>query len=401
MALAISEPVAEELREQLEVRRLAAAGAGAGELEQRLRASCVPLTSSCDRACGPSSGSVEEERRSVARSASRCRRRAPCRAPCGAGSTCPWPGRPRRRGRSRCSPRARPGSCSASPARSRGLAGDASGSPRGAPASARRVVDLGADRRVRADERALVALDADRRVPDRDLERDGALLPLRLVPDRPRAVGREGADRQQVALAREHQPAVTRCTKSGASGRAPAAGGVRSAVAARRHRRPRAGARARASTAAKLRRDDLGAALAVGLLDRRLGSAPIASSRGSTPESAKKQVCITVLMRRPRPARLGDARTPSMTKKRQALLDDRAPAPRAAACPRPRSAGTGVLSRNVAPGAAPPSTSSRSRNSGSWQATNCALRDQVGRADRPRAEAQVRDRRSRRTSCES
>ena len=37
MALAIMHAVAEQLRQQLEIRRLAAAGAGAGELEQRLQ----------------------------------------------------------------------------------------------------------------------------------------------------------------------------------------------------------------------------------------------------------------------------------------------------------------------------------------------------------------------------
>ena len=65
------------------------------------------------------------------------------------------------------------------------------------------VVDLRANRRVRADERALVALDADLRVPDRNLERDVALLPFR-GRHRPRAVDGERADRQQVALAGQH-----------------------------------------------------------------------------------------------------------------------------------------------------------------------------------------------------
>ncbi len=65
------------------------------------------------------------------------------------------------------------------------------------------VVDLGADRGVRADERALVALDADLRVPHRNLESEVALLPLRRS-HRPGAVDREGAHRQQVALAGQH-----------------------------------------------------------------------------------------------------------------------------------------------------------------------------------------------------
>src|SRR3954470_23561080 len=41
-----------------------------------------------------------------------------------------------------------------------------------------RVIDLGADRRMRTDEDALVALDADLGVPDRDLDGDVPLLPF-------------------------------------------------------------------------------------------------------------------------------------------------------------------------------------------------------------------------------
>ena len=52
MALAISSAVAEELGEQLDVGRLAAAGAGAGELEQRLAGAGVPLTSQLAPWCG-------------------------------------------------------------------------------------------------------------------------------------------------------------------------------------------------------------------------------------------------------------------------------------------------------------------------------------------------------------
>ena len=56
------------------------------------------------------------------------------------------------------------------------------------------------------------------------------------------------------------------------------------------------------------------------------------------------------------------------------------------------SAANGAFSRNAAPGAACSSTSILSRNSNWWQATKLARFDQVGRADRLRAEAQVRDR---------
>ena len=64
--------------------------------------------------------------------------------------------------------------------------------------------DLGADRRVRADHRALVALDAELLVPDRDLEGDVPLLPLRRRRGEG-AVDREGRDGEEVALVGEHE----------------------------------------------------------------------------------------------------------------------------------------------------------------------------------------------------
>ena len=64
-------------------------------------------------------------------------------------------------------------------------------------------IHLGPDRRVRADERALVALDAELRIPDRDLQGDVAPLPLR-GPGRPRAVGGERANRKEIALPGHH-----------------------------------------------------------------------------------------------------------------------------------------------------------------------------------------------------
>ena len=65
------------------------------------------------------------------------------------------------------------------------------------------VVDLGADGRMRTDHRALVALDAEDLVPDRDLGGNVALLPARGA-DRERAVHRERRNGKQIALARHH-----------------------------------------------------------------------------------------------------------------------------------------------------------------------------------------------------
>ena len=67
----------------------------------------------------------------------------------------------------------------------------------------RRLVDLHADRRVRADDRTLAAIDAQVRFPYRDLGRDGALLVPRGAGDEA-AIGRQRAHRQEVALPRQH-----------------------------------------------------------------------------------------------------------------------------------------------------------------------------------------------------
>ena len=162
---------------------------------------CVPLTVEASSRVRSGSGSSRKKSQ-LARSAGEPRRlRAPCRSPCGAGWSCPWPGRPGRTASSRCNPRAPPGACSAGRGTpSSGTAVEAK--PSGAPASVCRSVELGADRRVRADQRALVALDAERRVPGRDLERDVALLESRRA-GRPAAVERNGADGHEVALVGE------------------------------------------------------------------------------------------------------------------------------------------------------------------------------------------------------
>ena len=98
--------VAEQLRQQLEVGRLAAAGAGAGELEQRLEELHAAHIGEIDARAVVHRQGLEEgdvgalglqQRRLVAQ-VDRLERRA--RSGCA-------PGRPRRRGRSRCSPRRR------------------------------------------------------------------------------------------------------------------------------------------------------------------------------------------------------------------------------------------------------------------------------------------------------
>ena len=96
----------------------------------------------------------------------------------------------------------------------------------------------------------------------------------------------------------------------------------------------------------------------------------IASSRGSTPEIAKKQVCSTVLIRPPRPLSRATAEA-SITKKRSRFS-------RICACSErdsrshTASGPCGVFSRNVPPRAARRSTSMRSRKPGWWQAMKLA-----------------------------
>ena len=169
--------------------------------------------------------------------------RAACRWPCAAGASCPSPGRPRRTGRSRCSPPAPPARCTSVPGE---VAAPCSRhvlwNPAGAEAASRRLVDLGADRGVRADERALVALDADGRVPDRDLLRDAALLPLR----RARRARCRRPGRRSPAAGRRCPPASrpSRAARSPARPRGTVGGRSRVARDRAGHRAPRAGARA-------------------------------------------------------------------------------------------------------------------------------------------------------------
>ena len=73
---------------------------------------CVPLTVVSPAACGRDRAGEEEVPVGALRSPGAAAA-APCRSPCAAGWSCPSPGRPARRASSPCSPRGRPGACSA------------------------------------------------------------------------------------------------------------------------------------------------------------------------------------------------------------------------------------------------------------------------------------------------
>ncbi len=85
----------------------------------------------------------------------------------------------------------------------------------------------------------------------------------------------------------------------------------------------------------------------------------MARSRGSTPEMAKKQVCMMVLMRPPMPVSFA-TRTASITKKRSFLFRISAWTS-AGSSPQTSSGACGVLRRKTAPGAAASSISYFSR----------------------------------------
>ena len=77
----------------------------------------------------------------------------------------------------------------------------------------------------------------------------------------------------------------------------------------------------------------------------------MASSAGSTPASAKKHGCMTVLMRLPIPTSRATA-SASITQKPMRLSIELLLHLVGQVGPTPRSAGNGLLSRNVAPGLA-------------------------------------------------
>ncbi len=118
------------------------------------------------------------------------------------------------------------------------------------------------------------------------------------MPGRPRAVGPERADRQRVALAgeedrRDAAHEVRGVGRHGVAAAPVVVGSAGTGTAWRWASAASIAAKFARTTAAPRRPYDFSAAL-------RIFS--IASSRGSTPDSAKKHVCMTDEMRRPRPA---------------------------------------------------------------------------------------------------
>ena len=97
----------------------------------------------------------------------------------------------------------------------------------------------------------------------------------------------------------------------------------------------------------------------------------MASSRGSTPEMAKKQVCMMVLMRSPMPVAWATAYA-SMVKS-LTFFSTIASCTSRGRVSHTWSAGYGLLSSKVAPGAADSSTSYLSRNDLVVQATKLAF----------------------------
>ena len=374
------QPVAEELGQELQVRRLAAAGAGAGELEQRLQHLRALDRRRLYERRGRSPAASRKNSQ-FSRSRSRCSAlrqrverlvagellvlgRADLDADPAAGAVV---GRDLDRHRHARQVLRAP----LLRAEARGRAGELG-----------RVVDLHPDRRVRADERALGAVDAERLVPDRQLVGEVALLEVGRA-EREGAVGGQRAHGQLVALARDQ--------RADAGPKAPSATAL---VAVRRRRglrrcRPRAGESRAGSTAAKLRSTISSPRFAYVFAIASL-IAPIARLRGQD-AGEREEAGLEHGVRRAGAGRPRAPRASRRSRRSGASSRRSAPASRAAAGPRPRRGRTALLSRNVAPSSATASTSIRSSRSNWWQATNCARSIRYERADRPRPEAEVRD----------
>ena len=327
---------------------------------------CESLTSSCRSRRAVGLGQVEEEVEVLALGVAQRRLRRHVDAPCAAGSPCPWPGRPRRRARSRCSPRARPGACTRSPrSRRRVKASDLNvgGAARRAPGS----IDLGADRGVRADQRALVALDAElgsqTGISAAMLRFSHCAVPVGQVPSTGKAL--TGSRSPLPAII----SAVTRCTKSGAS--------VGHDRRPRAHARspppgtgPRGGARASRRRPRSCVRTTSAPRLAVGLLDRLLdlrdrllarqhaGDREEAGLHDRVDAAAHARVARHRGRRRSRRAAARFSMICSCTSRGRWSQTSSGP--------------YGAFSRNTAPGAACSQHVERSRNANWWQATKLA-----------------------------
>ena len=194
------QPVAEQLREQLDVRRLTAAGAGAGELEQRLEELGAADGAEVDPGAVGDRQRLEERDVLPLGGEQRLARGEVDRLAPG------FAGREHRAGLD-----AQRAAGAVLDVDLQGVArvGQAAGVQRcraerlGRPGQRRLVVVRGPDHAVRADEAAVAALDAQVGVPVRDQIGDVALLVGRGAA-RVGAVHRQRADRQVVAAAGHH-----------------------------------------------------------------------------------------------------------------------------------------------------------------------------------------------------
>ena len=224
----MQQPIAEQLRQQLEVRRLAAAGAGAGVLEQRLqelRALDVGLHARAVDFRQP-----EEERVVVPLARERPRPAAAC-------SSALWRGFALSLAGQTCDAQRAAGAVLGRHLQRVGrvvavfLALERQRDEARRRASLRRRrVDLGADGGVRADERALVALDAEAGVPHRDLRRDRRASPT--ATSRSARCRRPGTRSPAAGRPCRRSSSPSRAPRSRARRPAPTGGRARSLVTA-------------------------------------------------------------------------------------------------------------------------------------------------------------------------
>ena len=227
---------------------------------------------------------------------------------------------------------------------------------------------------MRADEAAVAALDAEVGIPDRDQLGDVALL-VRRRAARVRAVDRQRADRQLVAASGHHRRGHgahelgrVRRARPVADSRADVTRSGSSTLC-----RP-SSAR---STAAWLRSHHLGAAPAVGLLDRRLD--PLDRLLALEHARDREEAGLEHRVRAPREARPRGRSARRRSRRARSAWRGSAPGPRAPARPRPDPGGWRQLSSSVAPGAA------RSSTSGALEQPELVAADEAGLRRRGRA----------------